>query len=366
MASVMSHIGGGLASFFRWWFGELAGLVPRRVRSAVQSTRPALTVRLSEDEMILDGGTVGDAEDAVRIDIKSADTGQTQRRIAAALTNRGSGKADVVLCLPFEDVLFRTLEMPREAEPELQQALTLQIDRLTPFKRDEVCFDYRIIARTPGSRQMTVELAVVPRAAVEEAVDAFEEWGLSPDAIDVIPPGSRHSAGFDLSRGIRAPRESHSLTRLNMALGTVATFLLVAVVYLPFEKKVAVLNSLEARVATARADAESAAKLRREIEQLVADSSFLVEKRKVAPSVLRSLDELTQILPDHTWISVFSQNGDKVQISGLSKAASSLIGLIDRSPYFEKPGFRSPVTEDPRTGLERFGISLEIRKTGGK
>ena len=75
--------------------------------------------------------------------------------------------------------------------------------------------------------------------------------------------------------------------------------------------------------------------------------------------VMRLLDEMTRIVPDGTWVSQLDIKGIEVQVQGQSPAAASLIGLLEDSESFSNPQFRSPVTQIPRSDLERFHLSAE-------
>ena len=73
-------------------------------------------------------------------------------------------------------------------------------------------------------------------------------------------------------------------------------------------------------------------------------------------------------LPSRTVVAEFLSDGVKLgreaRIAGYAPTASSLIGLIDKSPRLQGPRFRSSVTQDPRTGLERFNMSFRIAPGG--
>ena len=88
--------------------------------------------------------------------------------------------------------------------------------------------------------------------------------------------------------------------------------------------------------------------------------TFLGGQRRDAFSAVTLLDELTRILPDDTWLFELKVAAQEVRIPGYAPTASALIGLIDKSPRLQGPRFRSSVTQDPRTGLERFNMSFRI------
>ena len=47
-------------------------------------------------------------------------------------------------------------------------------------------------------------------------------------------------------------------------------------------------------------------------------------------------------------------------VSGYSGKASALIGLLEESAFFDEVSFSSPVTLDPKVGLDRFNLSAKV------
>jgi hypothetical protein len=66
---------------------------------------------------------------------------------AMELFRRMDGRFSILLCLANTKVLRQIITLPLAAEENLQQTLRFEIDRYTPFRADQVYFDYRIKAR---------------------------------------------------------------------------------------------------------------------------------------------------------------------------------------------------------------------------
>jgi general secretion pathway protein L len=84
-------------------------------------------------------------------------------------------------------------------------------------------------------------------------------------------------------------------------------------------------------------------------------------------SRLEILKELSEILPTTAWVWKIKLKAREVELSGFADSASDLIGILDKSPVFEKVKFASPVTKETRlfganVVKERFQINAEIEK----
>jgi general secretion pathway protein L len=88
----------------------------------------------------------------------------------------------------------------------------------------------------------------------------------------------------------------------------------------------------------------------------------LLERRKqTTPSNVIVLDALSQILPDHTYVTELRIEGDKLQIVGVTRDAAALIGLIEQSPHFSHAAFYAPTTRTPGDPGERFHVEAHIK-----
>lgn len=94
-----------------------------------------------------------------------------------------------------------------------------------------------------------------------------------------------------------------------------------------------------------------------------ASAASVMGAKAGAPSVVATLDALTRALPDDTWLAQFNMSGGEVEIQGAS--ASALVRAIEEMPEFVTVRFRTPITREPLTGLERFQFTLDLAATAG-
>ena len=86
-----------------------------------------------------------------------------------------------------------------------------------------------------------------------------------------------------------------------------------------------------------------------------------LERRKYeTPASVIVLEALSQVLPDHTYVTELHLAGSKLQISGITRNAPSLIPLIEQSQHFTRATFYAPTTRSPSDPGDRFHIETRI------
>jgi len=79
-----------------------------------------------------------------------------------------------------------------------------------------------------------------------------------------------------------------------------------------------------------------------------------------SPDKLRILKDLTQLIPENTWLFNLKLSKQTLDISGMSKSASEMIPLLEKSGFLEKTGFASPIVSDA-SKFEHFKIKAELK-----
>jgi len=342
----LSFAGVDLGQAWRWWTSELRALLPARWRDS----HARLVLHFEQDALIVSRRSADGAEQQwQRLD-------RADPALPATIAPLLAAGDEPALQLPASQVLSKTLDLPLAVEENLRQVLGFEMDRHTPFKAEQVYYDYRVLNRQKARQRLQVRLFIVPRRRLEEYLARLAEWGVQPVAVQ-----PEQDAGINLLPAERRPRQSASLFTLNRLLILLAALLLLAAIALPLWFMRDVVLAIDQRLPEAQRVAYAVQALRTERDELLAEAQFLIDQKQSRPPVLAVLTELTRLLPDHTWLQSFQLNGDTLVIQGESPAASDLIALIEDSPYFQETGFRASVTKNPRTGLEGFQIATRLR-----
>lgn len=339
-------------AFLRWWGAGLSACLPPPLRRRLGGSPPRLLVELEGDRVIFRRN-----ED---VEAREPDEYPLQALVEGDLRDQGRalrGKARrVELCLPAQKVLSRTVALPLVAESRLQQVVGFEMDRITPFARDQIYYDVRVLDRQPSARRIRVRVNVVLRTFLDPLLERLREMGLPSDRVGVVGEADE----VDLLPPERRPRERPLVRRLQWTLAVMALVLSAMAAALPLWQQRSLVQDLMRQETAARRQAESVVALRERLDESIESSRFLLQKRQASPLIVELLNELTVILPDSTWVEHLDIRGSEVQLRGKSGEASALIGLLEASPYFQGVTFRSPITADPRSGRDRFFLAARI------
>lgn len=255
--------------------------------------------------------------------------------------------------------LFRPLALPKRATDFLDGIVRAQIDRLTPWSASDAVFHWTPPTDVPND-QIHVTIAATARTAIAPYIRIATEFRAAsiavstvtqdePTAVPITVFEQRSRAAIELRR-VRALLVavflvSSATAAISTAIDTVASSSLDAQQY-----------DLTRKIAARRAallggqDPESASARR-----------LLEQRKRELPSSVIVLEVLSQILPDHTYITELRLDGNKLQLVGITRDAPSLIQLIEQSSHFTRATFFAPTTQTPGDPGERFHIEAHIK-----
>jgi general secretion pathway protein L len=252
--------------------------------------------------------------------------------------------------------MFRPLELPKRAAEFLDGIVRAQIDRLTPWTVSEAVYSW-----TPpieaGNERIQLTVAATARAQVTPYVQALAALGATAIVVSTVPQESAAGAA-PLKVFEQQSRGALEITRIRRVLMLV----------LAAAAAMAVISIGVSSIAADSLDSEQQdltrqiSKRRAAMRQDGGNAQRMLERRKqtTAASVI-ILEALSKLLPDHTFVTELRVEGGKVQVTGLTRDAPSLIRLIEQSPHFERATFFAPTTQSPGEPGERFHIEARIK-----
>jgi general secretion pathway protein L len=252
------------------------------------------------------------------------------------------------------------VDLPLAALENLREVLSFEMDRHTPFKAEEVAFDYRIIGSDAVAKRIAVTIAVVPRRVVERAYGLAESFGVKPRRIGIGDDDTDARRPMDLLPPAENSEHGTLSRRLSVALALSACVLGISAAYLPLHFKRQALAAYQARLEEIRTTVIEADAFKERVASALEHTQFLVDRRLSMPTAAALLNEVTERLPDDTWLIQWRLHGEQLALSGFSPKASSLIAELEDSELLSEVRFASPVTVDPRVERERFNLSAVV------
>jgi general secretion pathway protein L len=350
----VSSINYQLRLFFSWWGEELTSLLPESLLSLFRNGRPVQLFYADETLRLVNHGKTGEEVHnnfLNGIDFEDPD----QKRVLA-------GASEIRLCLEKKKYLIKKVSLPIETEENLREVLSFEMDRQTPFKADQVYYDYVILGRDKQARTLEVILILAPIDRLAYALGLLNDNDI---VINAISPCEEHNGLFNRVNLLppdkrEKPRKGYRL--LNYFLLVTFVALLLANLVLPIWQKSTYARTLEQEVNDFKKQSAETVALRDKVDQAKLENRFLETKKKRSLPILQILNELTMVIPDDTWINSFELRDNTIHLHGQSVASAALIPLIDASPLFKNVSFRSPVTQNKQNNTERFHISAELEQ----
>lgn len=264
----------------------------------------------------------------------------------------------IVLMLPPDAVLIRRASFPAQVKDKLSQVLRYELDRLSPFRPEQVFYDFLVIGGGKGEPRLTVNLALTRREPVEGWLTRLREAGTPVD--QVTWEGGWAKA--NLLTPEERPRPRQPLLDPNKLLLALALLLGMAALITPLWQKTRDRETLDGELRRARAQAVQVDQARQELERARQGSTEVLRQKLEQPRMLDLLRELTERIPDDTWVQSLEVQNGEVQLRGESGRATALIGLLEGAPGISGVSFRSPVTQVAQTGKERFNLAFNFKR----
>jgi general secretion pathway protein L len=308
---------------FRWWVDELVGMAPPEWRDRLLKRNFAVAE-------LTDRGIVY----------------RKQSGEPLAAKPRGSVK----LLMPAGEVLTREADLPIMPTSDLKRMVALDLDRLTPFRAEQVLFDTEVVSRDEERGRQQIVIGVVPRSAAAKAMEQARSNDLEPAFIGVAPrSGQRLNLNF-----LPALRETEGGTgarRRAVYWWAAAGLLLLFNLFMLNYRDASRTNQLREAVESQQSPVTVAMRLRDKVQKEAARRADLLKQQKQnAP--LPVLDAVSQALPDGAWVERFEWNGKTVHLRGFRKDAPNMLAKIEASPLLRNA--RS-LTADPRASMSATG-----------
>ena len=113
------------------------------------------------------------------------DNESTFTRIKEFVDNNGGKKSDIYAAVSRSDVTLTCLELPSPTEENLVGVLGYELDRYSPYSREEAFFDFRITGRDVEKGTINIVLATIAKEKLEELFELFKSLDVAPKSVEI-------------------------------------------------------------------------------------------------------------------------------------------------------------------------------------
>jgi len=320
---------------FRWWMDELTGMVPPEWR----------------DRFLKRGNVLAEFGDQ-QIVYRKSNTGEVLSE---------KPPASVTVVLPQDRVLTRLIDLPALPMSDVKRMITLDLDRLTPFKAEQVLFDAEVVRRDEEKGRQQILLGVLPRNWAAAIVERARANGLQPAAVSVAALSGAPT--LDFLPAIREAAGGLAARRRAAYFWAAAAVLLVFNLFMLTYRDAVATDQLREAVESQQSPVTVAMRLRDKVQKEAARRAALLKQKK-QNSPMPVLEAVTNALPNGAWVSRFEWNGKTVHIRGFQKDTPGLLAKLEASPLLRNA--RS-LTSDPHSAQQGSGgFDLAVDRRVGK
>jgi general secretion pathway protein L len=341
--------------FWRWWLSELSQIVPESLQRLISRRQEALILSIESRDLVVSHQAGAQTTELLRTPIEELNPDHFATVIAQRPKLREVG---ITLQLSKLQGLRRQFKLPMVAEENLSQVIALEMDRLTPFSKEQVYFASRVLDRMKATRQILVELIVTPRDFLDRTLEMLSDAGWQPASVHLH--GDSHVDNYNLIPERYKPKTNKLIEGINIGLTSAILASLILALVLPVWMTRTELLRTQAEIRKTTKSAREVEGLREQADKLFRQAQFLQDKKRSEPILVDALEELSRVIPDGTWLNGLQYANHKFIIQGQSPSASGLLKQIEGSRHFKDVSFVSPVTKDAGNNLERFQIALEV------
>jgi general secretion pathway protein L len=253
--------------------------------------------------------------------------------------------------------LFRRLELPKQANEFLDGIIRAQIDRLTPWSASDAVYGWTPATETPQER-LHLQVIATTRQIAAPYLQLAEKFGAEFISIATFVAGADEPVLVKVlelrSQGTAEIRQiQRIMSWLFLSVGAVAAISMTFAIVLG-----GTLDSEQQKISRKIAERRAAVNVTQDNSGPL---SVLGRRKNETPSSVMVLEALSRILPDHTSVTELRIENNKLQLTGITQDAPSLVRLMEQSPQFARATFFAPTTRSVGENAERFHMEVQLK-----
>ena len=335
--------------FSRWWLLELRQLVPLGWLGWVDGEASSRFLISRDRNSIVCQSSSASGPVEVQFPLQEFEAGV----LNAWLVSCGLRREQVLIGPVIRRDLFfvRALKVPKAALAALPRILDQEVLRRTPFQLADI-WHAATLASVESAEVLHMWHWIIRK---DRAEAALIELGLGASDVDFLATEDENGGSVPVIRLPASSREDPIWARRAVRLLAAAGLIAVILGLVTFEWcQSNVATNIEASLIRARQGAQGGRGSFGPATRLFA--------MKADASILEIWDEISRILPDHTFLTETRIADGYATISGFSADAAHLVRIIDQSPMFSDANLAAAITPDATEQKDHFSIAFKVRR----
>lgn len=328
--------------FFRWWRAQLADIVPSSWHRLVRRASAPVTLRIEGHTVTVVQPSGGMTD---TFDLKAANSQTVQ---LDTLPQR------LHVILSSDHFLVRHFSMPAAVKPNLDEAVSYQLPKLTPFSADQVLYACGTGAEAPTDGKLPVWLVAVPKKQLLPALAAIGQQP-PPGRLPLDAPPAEQAA-LEFSWRVSTPNAGRKRWNLGW-IGVLAIFAFALGLHLHNRQES--VEQHEEKLAQLRSKAAEVENLRQRHTDAVAQVEWIGQRKGSTTAAIVLLNTLTKMLDDGTSLQRLDFDGDDLTLTGVSASPSSMIETLESSDMFRNVRVDA-FTRHGVNSANRFNLSAQM------
>lgn len=287
-------------------------------------------------------------------------SGRPQAALKDVVQNMPGGLGpEIAISLAQDQSISQQLVLPQQPDDVLRAIVRNKVESLAPWPLAQCLWGMRTAAIPGDPQHVSVTVAVVSRALLDDLILTLRRAGTEVKALSVELAGG---GVIDIELGSGDVRRAARLRAERLAKFAAAILLLLSGLGLFWVYRTsAEAGRLEGETASLMASLKPGGVPAGETP-LVTAANRLYQARRERLSAVAVLEEVSKLLPDTVHLTTLTLDGDQLTIKGQGSGVPGLIQVLEASPAFQSVNFAAATELDQNSNADAFSLIATLDK----
>jgi len=321
-------------------------------RSAVAN--PSMTLRVRSGGIDAIRGSGASRETLLSVE------GRPQQALKEIVQRLAPGIGpEVALSFAEDQSISQQLVLPQQPDDVLRAIVRNKVEGLAPWPLPQCLWGMRAAPIAGDPLHVSVEVAVVSRALLDELSATLRKAGAEVKTLTVDLPGG-NDVDIELGSGDVRREARARAARWAMSSAAIAALLVGLALFWVYRTS-AEASRLDAETAALMASLKPGGAPAGETPLVTAANRLYQLRRERLPAVA-ILDEVSKLLPDTVHLVALTLDGDQLTIKGQGSGVPALIQILEASQAFQSVNFAAATELDQNSNADAFSLIATLEK----